>query len=304
MRLAHARAKASPNSAQTIPKPQHRRGRRPVPISDAVFAVVLKVYLTKSSRRAIPELNLAYERGYLEKPIVFNTIWAYLERQSLEKILRDLIVKSSLPLVSVESIFAVDSTGFVGSRYIRWNDIKYRGMPEHAWAKIHLACGVNTHVVTDAFVGGRDAADLAQLPSLLNTTVQNFTIQEVLAGKAYNSSLNQEVITAIGASAYIPFKRSHTGRRAGAWNKAFHRYHENREEFLEHYHQRSNVETVFMMIKTKFGDSVRSKTEIAMKNEVYCKVLCHNICCLIMSMHDLGLAPELLAESTQKGAAD
>src|SRR5205085_8827251 len=116
--------------------------------------------------------------------------------------------------------------------------------------------------------------------------------------------LNQEVIAAFGATAYIPFKSSHTGRRSGAWRKAYFRFHENRDEFLEHYHQRSNVETVFMMMKSKFGDGLRSRTEIAMKNEVYCKVLCHNICCLIMSFHELGLAPEFLTGGAEVNAAD
>jgi hypothetical protein len=40
---------------------------------------------------------------------------------------------------------------------------------------------------------------------------------------------------------------------------------------------------------TKFGDSVRSKTDTAMVNEALCKVLCHNICCLIQSMFELGI---------------
>ena len=84
----------------------------------------------------MPDLNRAHEHGYLKKPIVFNTTWTYMEKESLSEILRGLIVKSSLPLASLESQFAVDSTGFVGSRYIRWNDIKYRGTTEHVWAKI------------------------------------------------------------------------------------------------------------------------------------------------------------------------
>ena len=46
-----------------------------------------------------------------------------------------------------------------------------------------------------------------------------------------------------------------------------------------------------MMIKSKFGDSVRSKTEVASKNEVLAKVLCHNICCLISAIYELGIQP-------------
>nr|WP_298257737.1 transposase [Bradyrhizobium sp.] len=56
-----------------------------------------------------------------------------------------------------------------------------------------------------------------------------------------------------------------------------------------HYHKRSNVESTFSMIKAKFRDHVRTKTDVAMKNEVLCKIICHNICCLIQEAHELGI---------------
>jgi hypothetical protein len=36
---------------------------------------------------------------------------------------------------------------------------------------------------------------------------------------------------------------------------------------------------------------VRSKTDIATRNEVLAKVLCHNIVVLIHQMHELGINP-------------
>lgn len=65
----------------------------------------------------------------------------------------------------------------------------------------------------------------------------------------------------------------------------------NREDFLAHYHRRSNVETAFSMIKGKFGDSVRSKSDIGQVNEVLCKVLCHNLCVIIQAIHELKIEP-------------
>jgi len=47
------------------------------------------------------------------------------------------------------------------------------------------------------------------------------------------------------------------------------------------------------MIKAKFRDHVRSKTDVAMNNEVLYKVLCHNISRLIHAMHELGINPGL-----------
>lgn len=62
--------------------------------------------------------------------------------------------------------------------------------------------------------------------------------------------------------------------------------------FLEHYHKRSNVETVFHMIKAKFRDNLRSKDKTAQINELLLKILCHNICVVIQEMFELGINPQ------------
>ena len=99
------------------------------------------------------------------------------------------------------------------------------------------------------------------------------------------------------------FKDNATGGIGGLFGKMFHFFQFKRDEFLAHYHRRSNVESTVMMIKSKFGDSVRSKTEVAARNEVLAKVLCHNICCLISAMHELGIEPVFgLGEAAQQNA--
>ncbi|MCK4735935.1 MAG: transposase, partial [Methanophagales archaeon] len=69
------------------------------------------------------------------------------------------------------------------------------------------------------------------------------------------------------------------------------------EEFMEHYHQRSNVENTFMMVKTKFGDKLKSKNWTAQKNELLCKLIAHNIVVLIHEMHELGITPTFCSSS-------
>ena len=71
----------------------------------------------------------------------------------------------------------------------------------------------------------------------------------------------------------------------------YHLFTLNEAEFNKHYHKRSNVETVFSMVKAKFGDVVKSKTPTAQVNETLVKVLCHNICVLVQAMHNLGVTP-------------
>ncbi len=55
----------------------------------------------------------------------------------------------------------------------------------------------------------------------------------------------------------------------------------------DHYHKRSNVESTVQMIKSKFGDRLRSKDKVSQVNEVLAKVLCHNICVVIQEIHEL-----------------
>ncbi len=75
----------------------------------------------------------------------------------------------------------------------------------------------------------------------------------------------------------------------------------NEEEWKDHYHKRSNVETTFSMIKGKFGDALRSKSETGQVNEILLEVLCHNICVLIQEMHELGIKVELNKEVDREG---
>lgn len=65
------------------------------------------------------------------------------------------------------------------------------------------------------------------------------------------------------------------------WKLMKQYYDRNRENFLMHYHKRSNAESVFNMMKRKFGTHLYSKSEVGQINEVLCKALTHNICVLI-----------------------
>jgi hypothetical protein len=47
------------------------------------------------------------------------------------------------------------------------------------------------------------------------------------------------------------------------------------------------------MLKRKFGEKLRSKSRAAQVNEVLCKVLAHNLCCVIQSIYELGVEPTL-----------
>ena len=198
----------------------------------------------------------------------------------------------------MEVDFAVDSSGFTTSRFIRWYDHKYGCVrQQHGWVKVHLICGVKTNVVTAVEVKDKDANDSPLLPPLVNATAENFTIREVSGDTAYSSLKNYEAVDALGGTAFIDFKVNASGAKGGLFQKMFHYFAFRQEEFMSHYHKRSNVESTFGMIKAKFRDHVRSKGEVAMMNEVLCKIVCHNICVLIQEMYGLGIEPEFWSKT-------
>ena len=271
-----------------------KNGRPRLPLSDAVFNITFKVYSTISQRRFMSDLREAHNRGYISKVPHFNSISNYLENPELTPILRNLITQSSLPLRAVETDFAADSSGFTTCRFTRWYDHKYGEVrQQHDWVKAHIMCGVKTNIVTAVEIHGRNAGDSKILPALATTTAENFTMKEVSADKGYASRSNSELVASLGAVPFISFADHHKGNGGGTWEKMYHYFQFKRADFLAHYHKRSNVESTFSAIKRKFGDSLRSKTDVAMVNETLCKVLCHNLVVLIHEMCELGIDPVL-----------
>lgn len=218
----------------------------------------------------------------------------YLEDPKLTPLLQALVLESATPLADMEHDFAVDSSGFSTSTYARWYDKKWgRECRKNEYVKAHLISGVKTHVVSHAIVTGADVHDSPQFKELVEGTAARFDVQEVSADKAYLSKKNLALVVAVGAAPYIPFKAGTVGHKGPAlWQKLWHCFQFNRDEFLGHYHKRSNAETTFSMVKAKFGGYVRSKLAVAQTNEILCKVIAHNLCVLVQAIFEFGLEPK------------
>jgi transposase len=127
---------------------------------------------------------------------------------------------------------------------------------------------------------------------LIKEAAKLFNITELSGDKGYLSRANMDAVASIGATPYIMFKDNSKGdARAEVWDKMWHLFSLQREEFLQHYHKRSNVESTFSAVKRLFGGSVRAKNTTAQLNEVYLKCLCFNLTCLVHAIHELGLDP-------------
>ena len=168
------------------------------------------------------------------------------------------------------------------------------GRSGRAWVKAHCMTGTKTNVITAAIVDSPTANDCPMFRPLLEQTVANgFDVQTVCADKAYLSRENLELAAKHNAAVFIPFKSNSTAGESGSvWERMFHYFQYHRSEFLLRYHARSNAETTFSMVKAKFRDHVRGKTDTAMKNEVLLKLLFNNTVVVHQAVTELGITAE------------
>jgi transposase len=287
---------------ENVEQPKYKFGRPTLPISEMLFASALKVYSTFSLRRFISDMKIAQVMNMVDVVPNFMTISNFMNKEELTNILKELISISASPLREVETDFAVDSSGFSTSRFARWYDTKWgKERKFKVWIKAHLISGVKTNIITGCEVTEADCHDSPQLSHLVEETAKNFKVSEVSCDKAYSSRMNLELIENAGAVPYIPFKKNTSGKRVknrtlGTWGRMYHYFMYKHEEFLEHYHKRSNAETVFSSMKAKFKDNLRSKGKTAQINELLLKVLCYNICVVIQEISELGIKGEFVVE--------
>lgn len=294
IRLLHELTSQIPIPERTGP------GRPSADLGEMIFSCCLKIYLNFSSRRAESDLKVIQQLGYVGHAPHFNTILKYLGKPELKPVLTSLVEFSALPLTQLEETFAVDSTGFSTSIYSRWYNARVKMADRRLYRKAHVMCGTKTKVITSIQVTQGNVSDFDMFPSLVESTSKHFEMKEILADKGYSSRRNLDIVSDHGATPYILFHKNVVRKAMGSstWKMMVKYFHEHKDEFMDHYHMRSNVESVFSMMKRKQGVHLRTKSEDAQFNEILCKALVHNICVLIQEMfeHDVHIDFQAIAE--------
>ena len=291
----------------SVVQPHYESGRPQLPVSDMVFCLARKEYSGLSRRRVMSILRDDHEKGLISHMPSSGTLTRYIDNPDLTPVLKRLVQESARPLAAVETRLAVDATGFGTSVYDRWFDHKWgKEIRQAQWIKAHIMCGVETNIITAVEVTSGNRNDTKFLPRLLRASVENFGVEELSADKGYLSKKNFNTAAALGVDLYMPFKvdsreRNPKRKRSVAWEKAFRYYHDHRDEFLRHYHLRSNAESTMQMLKSKFGTSVRSRTQAGQFNELLARCLCHNICVLIKSMYEFGIEIDFRSQVQEPG---
>ena len=282
---------------KAIPEPdQQTMGRPRLSLQETLFCAIQKVYSQLSSRRAYSLFHNAVEREQIGHAPNFNQPSILFRNPEITPILHKLVTLSALPVAGIEEDFSVDSTGFRTTTFNAYHGAKYGQKKEHQWVKAHLCAGIKTNVVAAVAITDAYSNDSPQFGPLVRKTAEGFTINEISADMAYSSRKNLQLAENAGGKAYIPFKKNATGKAGGSaiWKKMFHYFQLNRDEFMEHYHKRSNIEATNAAIKRKFGETLKSKNPVAQVNELLAKIIAYNLTVVIHEMYENGINPKFL----------
>lgn len=163
--------------------------------------------------------------------------------------------------------------------------------------KLHAAIGTKTNIFVSAKVTEQNIGDNPMLQPVLGNVTKYFDMREFCADKAYSSRETLQYLHDLGLTPYIPFKSNASGKSKGhsAWRTMFTHFTNNREEFDEHYHARSNSEANFSALKARFGERLFTKNVTAGINELLVRVLCYNITVLIQESFESGIKIDFAA---------
>jgi len=265
-------------------------GRQGFDNATKIFCMITKGYNPASFRRIKGKLQQLSKIGYIPKVPSFKSIDNFFHDEKLIPILDNLITMTSLPLAMFEETAALDSSGFSVSKYVQWINYKYGKEPckQRSWVKAHVLSGTKTNIIFQMKVSPSSVADAPTFTPILRDARRFLSVKDIVADKGYLSRQNFQIAQELGLVAYIPFKSNSTGKSKGhrAWGHMFKAFKEHFDDYMKRYHRRSNAETVFHMLKTRFGASLSTKSLQANAIELKIRAICHNICVLIQEMYE------------------
>jgi transposase len=201
--------------------------------------------------RGMSKLSIPYIRN------VMNQAISFLRRQDMN--------------------IAVDSTGFRTGNSSIWYDIRIgRKNTKRDCIKLHICMDVDTGIIYWFTITLSKRHDSPEFNTLLKHLPN---LGKVYGDKGYSSRKNCQIVADKNGVPYLHFKDNATNKAKGkpAWIISIRAYKKNTEKWLDIYHTRSIVESVFSSIKRRWGSFLRSRRKWMQKKELSLKVLSYNI---------------------------
>jgi len=175
---------------------------------------------------------------------------------------------------------AVDSSGFSHSTGGEWMSLRFKKTRKRRFHALHNVVDTDSLMINASRVCARPGGDAKHLTALVRR-VPASELEVVYGDKAYISRKNVQFIADLGAYPAIEPKKNLGVNSRGhrGYGQLMREYRADPEEWkrVHQYGKRSLVETVFGMMKVRFGGGLGSRCHKEQRRELLIKVILHNI---------------------------
>jgi transposase len=262
-----------------VPFYLHPKSKHIFSVHQHVIMLVLRQYESKSYESFVEWLEVTTEivqmLGLKEIPH-FTTLQKAAAR--LSDILLHVAIGRFIGIVSPGKIFAgADATGFEDRHSTPY--YSYRCSLRHSYTKMSAGSDMKTQIICAVVIQHHPIShDIKHFPEILKQIKMTCDLWIMVLDKGYDAEPVHQMIRQNNAISMIPVRNRDCliSRTRGKYRKQM------RREFDESlYHQRNKCETIFSVIKRRFGSETKSYNEDMRTKELLYRVLaynCHRMC--------------------------
>ena len=261
-----------------VPLYFHKKSNHIFTIHQHVIMLVLRQYESKSYESFVEWLEVATD---IVQMLGIRTIPHFTTLQKAAARLSDILLHVAIGrfigIISPGKIFAgADATGFETRHATPY--YTYRCSLRHSYTKMSAGSDMKSQLVCAVVIQHHPIShDIKHFPNLFQQMVSVIQMWIMVLDKGYDAEYVHRMIHGEDVLSMIPVRGNNMiSCTRGKYRKQMRRAF---DESL--YHQRNKTETIFSVIKRRFGSEIKSYNDTMRTKELLYRVLaynCHRMC--------------------------